>query len=140
LKHLYVIDGSKRSSHSNAYVSFFRIGIELTTSYFYGLPWSKHIVIYDTLIEQSTPSEVEAVLGHELGHWYFCKPLPPFWPFSYKLTLQPTLPSSSPSLSYICYSHSRPSACLSITNPSFPHSTSTPDLPSHPPMAALSQS
>jgi STE24 endopeptidase len=43
------------------------------TSYFYGLPWSKHIVIYDTLIEQSTPSEVEAVLGHELGHWYFCK-------------------------------------------------------------------
>jgi STE24 endopeptidase len=42
-------------------------------SYFYGLPWSKHIVIYDTLIEQSTPSEVEAVLGHELGHWYFCK-------------------------------------------------------------------
>lgn len=42
-------------------------------SYFYGLPWSKHIVIYDTLIEQSTASEVEAVLGHELGHWYFCK-------------------------------------------------------------------
>ncbi|KAJ9103753.1 hypothetical protein QFC21_002213 [Naganishia friedmannii] len=50
LKHLYVIDGSKRSGHSNAY--------------FYGLPWSKHIVIYDTLIEQSTPEEVEAVLGH----------------------------------------------------------------------------
>jgi Zn-dependent protease with chaperone function len=45
----------------------------LTIRYFYGLPWSKHIVIYDTLIEQSTPSEVEAVLGHELGHWYFCK-------------------------------------------------------------------
>ena len=41
-------------------------------SYFYGLPWSKHIVIYDTLIEQSTPAEVEAVLGHELGHWYYC--------------------------------------------------------------------
>ncbi|KAI5453819.1 zinc metalloprotease [Naganishia albida] len=55
LKHLYVIDGSKRSGHSNAY--------------FYGLPWSKHIVIYDTLIEQSTPEEVEAVLAHELGHW-----------------------------------------------------------------------
>jgi STE24 endopeptidase len=49
LKHLYVIDGSKRSSHSNAY--------------FYGLPWSKHIVIYDTLLEKSSPAEVEAVLG-----------------------------------------------------------------------------
>ena len=49
LKHLYEIDGSKRSSHSNAY--------------FYGLPWSKHIVIYDTLIQESAPDEVEAVLG-----------------------------------------------------------------------------
>lgn len=57
LKHLYVIDGSKRSSHSNAY--------------FYGLPWSKQIVLYDTLLEKSTPAEVEAVLAHELGHWYF---------------------------------------------------------------------
>ncbi|KAL7420518.1 zinc metalloprotease [Cryptotrichosporon argae] len=60
LKHLYVIDGSKRSSHSNAY--------------FYGLPWSKQIVIYDTLIDKSTPGEVEAVLAHELGHWYFSHP------------------------------------------------------------------
>jgi len=59
-------------------------GIKLMTSYFYGLPWSKHIVIYDTLIEQSTPSEVEAVLGHELGHWYFCKSLSAF---HYKLTV-----------------------------------------------------
>jgi STE24 endopeptidase len=65
LKHLYEIDGSKRSSHSNAY--------------FFGLPWvtpfspcfpgsltnlqSKHIVIFDTLIKQSKPEEVEAVLG-----------------------------------------------------------------------------
>lgn len=66
LKHLYEIDGSKRSSHSNAY--------------FFGLPWvcalirisipklilhlqSKHIVIFDTLIQQSKPEEVEAVLG-----------------------------------------------------------------------------
>jgi STE24 endopeptidase len=55
LKHLYVIDGSKRSAHSNAY--------------FYGLPWSKHIVIYDTLIEKSNVNEVVAVLAHELGHW-----------------------------------------------------------------------
>jgi len=55
LTHLYSIDGSKRSAHSNAY--------------FYGLPWSKHIVIYDTLIEKSSPDEVVAVLAHELGHW-----------------------------------------------------------------------
>ncbi|KAI0298335.1 metalloendopeptidase [Multifurca ochricompacta] len=60
LKHLYEIDGSKRSSHSNAY--------------FFGLPWSKHIVIFDTLIKQSRPEEVEAVLAHELGHWYYLHP------------------------------------------------------------------
>ncbi|TFK38419.1 metalloendopeptidase [Crucibulum laeve] len=60
LKHLYEIDGSKRSSHSNAY--------------FFGLPWSKHIVIFDTLITQSSPPEVEAVLAHELGHWYHLHP------------------------------------------------------------------
>ncbi|ODN75208.1 hypothetical protein L202_06405 [Cryptococcus amylolentus CBS 6039] len=60
LTHLYVIDGSKRSSHSNAY--------------FYGLPWSKHIVIYDTLIKDSTTEEVVAVLAHELGHWKFTHP------------------------------------------------------------------
>ncbi|ANB14661.1 Ste24p [Sugiyamaella lignohabitans] len=55
LNKLYVIDGSKRSSHSNAY--------------FYGLPWSKQIVIFDTLIEKSTVDEVTAVLAHEIGHW-----------------------------------------------------------------------
>ncbi|KAL5362351.1 peptidase family M48-domain-containing protein [Aspergillus floccosus] len=55
LHELHVIDGSKRSAHSNAY--------------FYGLPWKKHIVIYDTLIEKSEPEEVVAVLSHELGHW-----------------------------------------------------------------------
>jgi STE24 endopeptidase len=55
LSKLYVIDGSKRSSHSNAY--------------FYGLPWSKQIVIYDTLIETSTTNETTAVLAHEIGHW-----------------------------------------------------------------------
>jgi STE24 endopeptidase len=60
LKHLYEIDGSKRSSHSNAY--------------FFGLPWAKHIVIFDTLIQQSKPDEVEAVLAHELGHWFFMHP------------------------------------------------------------------
>ncbi|THH19549.1 hypothetical protein EW146_g1633 [Bondarzewia mesenterica] len=61
LKHLYEIDGSKRSSHSNAY--------------FFGLPWSKHIVIFDTLITQSKAEEVEAVLAHELGHWFYYHPM-----------------------------------------------------------------
>jgi len=55
LGELQVIDGSKRSSHSNAY--------------FTGLPWKKKIVIYDTLLEKSSDKEVEAVLAHELGHW-----------------------------------------------------------------------
>ncbi|RKF76496.1 CAAX prenyl protease 1 [Golovinomyces cichoracearum] len=55
LHELYVIDGSKRSAHSNAY--------------FFGMPWKKHIVIYDTLIEKSSTEEVVAVLAHELGHW-----------------------------------------------------------------------
>ncbi|KAL7945424.1 myosin-like coiled-coil domain-containing protein [Trichoderma barbatum] len=55
LHELYVIDGSKRSAHSNAF--------------FYGLPWKKHIVIYDTLLEKSEPQEVLAILAHELGHW-----------------------------------------------------------------------
>lgn len=56
LTKLHVIDGSKRSSHSNAY--------------FFGLPWSKQIVIYDTLINTSTTLETTAVLAHEIGHWY----------------------------------------------------------------------
>ncbi|KAK9465197.1 peptidase family M48-domain-containing protein [Lipomyces arxii] len=55
LQDLFVIDGSKRSAHSNAY--------------FYGLPWKKHIVIYDTLIDKFESDEVVAVLAHELGHW-----------------------------------------------------------------------
>lgn len=55
LTELQVIDGSKRSAHSNAY--------------FTGLPWKKKIVIYDTLLEKSSNKEVEAVLAHELGHW-----------------------------------------------------------------------
>jgi STE24 endopeptidase len=56
LGELQVIDGSKRSSHSNAY--------------FTGLPWKKKIVLFDTLIEKSTEKEVEAILAHELGHWH----------------------------------------------------------------------
>jgi STE24 endopeptidase len=35
---------------------------------------SKHIVIFDELIKQSQPKEVEAVLAHELGHWYYYHP------------------------------------------------------------------
>jgi len=55
LAELQVIDGSKRSAHSNAY--------------FTGLPWKKTIVLYDTLLTKSTTPEVEAILAHELGHW-----------------------------------------------------------------------
>ncbi|KAI9506001.1 peptidase family M48-domain-containing protein [Coemansia spiralis] len=55
LKKLYVVDGSKRSGHSNAYVTgFFN---------------SKKIVVFDTLIEQCTTEEIVAIIGHELGHW-----------------------------------------------------------------------
>lgn len=43
-----------------------------SNAFFYGLPYlTKHIVLYDTLLDQSTPDEVEAVLAHELGHWRF---------------------------------------------------------------------
>ncbi|KAH7427021.1 hypothetical protein KP509_10G026600 [Ceratopteris richardii] len=56
LKKLFVIDGSTRSSHSNAYM--------------YGFWNSKRIVIYDTLIQQcKNEDEVVAVIAHELGHW-----------------------------------------------------------------------
>ncbi|KAJ3190245.1 CAAX prenyl protease 1 [Gaertneriomyces sp. JEL0708] len=57
LKKLFVIDGSKRSSHSNAY--------------FYGFFKNKRIVLYDTLLEHSSNDEVCAVLAHELGHWQY---------------------------------------------------------------------
>jgi len=51
---VFVMDGSKRSRHSNAY--------------FTGLGKSKRIVLYDTLIAQSSEDEVLAVLAHEIGH------------------------------------------------------------------------
>lgn len=51
---VYEMDGSKRSSHSNAY--------------FYGLWRWKRIVIFDTLLHLPH-DEILAVLGHELGHW-----------------------------------------------------------------------
>jgi len=52
---LYQMDGSKRSSHGNAY--------------FTGFGKSKRIVFYDTLLEQLTTNETLAVLAHELGHF-----------------------------------------------------------------------
>ncbi|KAL9257991.1 CAAX prenyl protease 1-like protein [Drosera capensis] len=56
LKKLFVVDGSTRSSHSNAYM--------------YGFFKNKRIVLFDTLIEQcKNPDEVVAVIAHELGHW-----------------------------------------------------------------------
>ncbi len=54
-KGLFVMDGSKRSSHGNAY--------------FTGFGRTKKIVFFDTLIARLTPSEIEAVLAHELGHF-----------------------------------------------------------------------
>jgi STE24 endopeptidase len=50
-----VMDGSRRSSHGNAY--------------FTGIGAHKRIVLFDTLIERLSPVEVEAVLAHELGHF-----------------------------------------------------------------------
>ena len=55
LKKLFVVDGSKRSAHSNAYM--------------YGFFNNKRIVLYDTLLSQCTDNQVVAVLAHELGHW-----------------------------------------------------------------------
>ncbi len=54
-KGLFVMDGSKRSSHGNAY--------------FTGLGKSKQIVFFDTLIARLSTEEIEAVLAHELGHF-----------------------------------------------------------------------
>jgi len=52
---LFVMDGSKRSSHGNAY--------------FTGFGKTKRIVFFDTLLERLSISEIEAVLAHELGHF-----------------------------------------------------------------------
>ena len=54
-KGLFVMDGSKRSAHSNAY--------------FTGLGAAKRVVFYDTLLQRLSSAEVEAVLAHELGHF-----------------------------------------------------------------------
>jgi STE24 endopeptidase len=54
-KGLFVMDGSKRSAHANAY--------------FTGFGASKRVVFFDTLLKQLSPPEVDAVLAHELGHF-----------------------------------------------------------------------
>ena len=55
LQKLFVMDGSKRSSHSNAFM--------------FGFGKNKRIVLFDTLLEQVHTDEVVGILGHELGHW-----------------------------------------------------------------------
>ena len=52
---LFVMDGSRRSAHGNAY--------------FTGLGAAKRVVFFDTLLSKLSPGEVEAVLAHELGHF-----------------------------------------------------------------------
>ncbi|MEO8013370.1 M48 family metallopeptidase [Polaromonas sp.] len=54
-KGLFVMDGSRRSAHANAY--------------FTGFGAAKRVVFYDTLLKQLNPAEVDAVLAHELGHF-----------------------------------------------------------------------
>lgn len=54
-KGLFVMDGSKRSGHGNAYFS--------------GFGSAKRIVFFDTLLSRLSPEEIEAVLAHELGHF-----------------------------------------------------------------------
>lgn len=54
-KGLFVMDGSRRSAHANAY--------------FTGLGRSKRVVFFDTLLDKLQPGEVDAVLAHELGHF-----------------------------------------------------------------------
>jgi len=55
LKGVFIMDGSKRSSHSNAY--------------FTGIGKSKRIVLFDTLVDNLTTKELVSVLAHELGHF-----------------------------------------------------------------------
>jgi STE24 endopeptidase len=54
-KGLFVMDGSRRSAHANAY--------------FTGFGAAKRVVFYDTLLARLSPDEVDAVLAHELGHF-----------------------------------------------------------------------
>ena len=71
---LYVMDGSKRSSHGNAF--------------FAGFGAAKRIVLFDTLVSRLQPAEVEAVLAHELGHYklrHIVQGMVISWSFSFVL-------------------------------------------------------
>jgi STE24 endopeptidase len=68
------MDGSKRSSHGNAF--------------FTGFGAAKRIVLFDTLVSRLQPAEVEAVLAHELGHYklhHVVKGMALSWTFSFAL-------------------------------------------------------
>ena len=54
-KNIFIIDGSKRSSHSNAF--------------FTGFGSTKRIALFDTLVEEHSENEILAILGHEIGHY-----------------------------------------------------------------------
>ena len=54
-KNIFIIDGSKRSSHSNAF--------------FTGFGSTKRIALFDTLIKEHSDDEILAILGHEIGHY-----------------------------------------------------------------------
>jgi STE24 endopeptidase len=73
---LYIMDGSKRSSHGNAF--------------FAGFGAAKRIVLFDTLVSRLEPAEVEAVLAHELGHYklkHIVKGMALSWGFTFVLLL-----------------------------------------------------
>ncbi|HLU14943.1 MAG TPA: M48 family metallopeptidase [Burkholderiaceae bacterium] len=75
LKGLFVMDGSRRSAHGNAY--------------FTGFGKSRRIVFFDTLLNRLNVDEVEAVLAHELGH------------FKHKHILKRTITSAAMSLAFL---------------------------------------
>lgn len=64
---LFVMDGSKRSAHANAY--------------FTGLGNAKRVVFFDTLLNKLNPAELEAVLAHELGHFKYKHITKRLWSF-----------------------------------------------------------
>lgn len=55
VEEILVVDASRQSNHTNAY--------------FTGFGSTRRIVLYDNLLKNHTPAEIESVLGHELGHW-----------------------------------------------------------------------
>ncbi len=55
IKHIFVMDGSRRSAKANAFFS--------------GFGKQKKVVLYDTLLEQHPPEELVAILAHEIGHY-----------------------------------------------------------------------